>query len=292
MAVSTVTASVADLPGAKVSELRMMLSTDANKDKRILLVEGLDDRKFYAHFVSHNHVVMNVLEGCYYMPQILTMTESLETLKDKVIGIKDADFDHIIGTKSTVSNLFVTDTHDWETMVMTEECENNVAIEALDRQETGLFIQVMNDLIDYSYVKLYNAVEVCGKNLDGIRFKGFTISTVYDGTNPCRKDVSLRELKNYGNNTSLGHFPTESDIDNLKLQFPSTNLYQLSCGHDVIHGVVCKLTHLKGCSPKIGYDAIEMLLRNSCTMDFFKTTQLYQTVANWAQERGAVIWAA
>lgn len=289
---NTVTAGVANNPGSKVAEMRMMLSTDANKGKRIVLVEGGDDRKFYKRFVSDSHIVINVLEGCFYMPDILTMSNQSTTLKDRVIGIKDADFDHIIGEQYGLDNLFTTDTHDWETMVMTSECEKNVAIEALDRKEDCLFEQVMEDLTNYSYIKLYNTVEVCGKGLDGILFKGFTLSNIYDGSTPCTIDVALNAVKSHGNNARLAHFPKEEDIAQIKQSFQKLDYKQLTCGHDVIHGVVYRLTHLRGCSPTIGYSDIEMLFRTSCTNDFFKTTNLYRQVEAWSRMHNTVVWAA
>lgn len=289
---NTVTAGVANIPGSKVAEMQMMLSTDANKEKRIVLVEGADDRKFYKRFVSDSHVVINVLEGCFYMLDIIALSNRYSALKDKIIGIKDADFDHITGKQYGLDNLFTTDSHDWETMVMTNDCESNVAIEALERREDGLFEQVMKDLTDYSYLKLYNAVEVCGKGLDGILFKGFTLANIYDGSSPCRIDVSLNAVKAHGNNARLAHFPHEEDIDSLKHTFTGLDYRQLTCGHDVIHGVVCRLTHLRGSSPTIGYSDIEMLFRTSCTKDFFSTTNLYQQVEAWAQTHNTVVWAA
>lgn len=292
MAGNTVTAGVANIPGSKVAEMRMMLSTDANKDKRMVLVEGADDRKFYARFVSDKHVVINVLEGCFYMPDIIILSNQSMALTNRVIGIKDADFDNIIGNHHVLNNLFTTDTHDWETMVMTNECENNVALEALDRTEEGLFDQVMKDLTNYSYIKLYNAIEVCAKGLDGILFKGFTLSNVYDGSSACQIDVALKAVKKHGNNSRLPHFPKEEDITQFKKSFQKLDYRQLTCGHDVIHGVVRRLTHLRGCSPTIGYCDIEMLFRSSCTKELFRSTNLYHQVEAWSQAHSTIIWAA
>lgn len=289
---NTVIAGVAKIPGSKVAEIRMMLSTDANKEKRMLLVEGADDRKFYAHFVSNSHVLIDVLDGCFLMPDILNLSNQSTVLKNKVVGIKDADFDHIIGKKSELDNLFVTDTHDWETMVMTTECENNVAIEALGRIENGLFEQVMQDLTNYSYIKLYNAVEVCNKGLDGLLFKGLKLSNFYDGSSPCRIDVALNAVRNHGNNARLTHFPKEENIANIKQTFSGIDNRQLTCGHDVIHGVVCRLAQLRGSSPTIGYSDIEMLFRTSCAKDFFSNTNLYRQVDAWARSHNTVVWAA
>lgn len=290
MQISTVIDSLVRIPETKLSEMVMMLSTEANKNKTILLVEGPDDRTFYSRFVSDCDIVFNVLEGCYFMPKILSLAKSFETLQNKLIGIKDADFDHIIGTVYATDTLFLTDTHDWETMVMTEECENNLLLEALGKKDSGLFNKVMTDLVNYSYFKLYNFVELCSKNLEGINFKGLSLSKFYDGTNPCRIDLILSVVKAHANNAKLGHFPSEGDLEQFKRRFPSLDLSQLTCGHDVIHGVVRRLTFLKGVNISLGKVSIEMLLRCSYSIDIFKTTRLYQAVSSWAMAHGVIVW--
>ena len=209
-----------------------------------------------------------------------------------MIGIKDADLDHITGTTVSLDNLFVTDTHDWETMVMTEDCENNVAMEALDRKEEGLFNQVMSDLINYSYIKLYNIIEIIGKGFDGINFSGFSIPRIYNGNAPCQIDVCLAAIRSYANNSLLSRFPTIEDINHFKTGLPSLDYRQISCGHDVIHGVVYKLAYLNGGSTSVGKNDIERLLRTSCTMIFFQSTSLYQMIAKWAESHSATVWAA
>ncbi len=291
MAVSTVTEAIANKINAKISELQMMLSSNANFGKCVILVEGVDDRKLYSSFINDSQIIINVLGGCYHMPEILSMIENNKVLKNKVIGIKDADFDHITGKTYPLDNLFETDTHDWETMMLTKECEDKVTIEALDEKTSGLFNKVMKDLSNYSYIKFYNEVEILSKNLDGILFEGFCISKVYDGEKPCEMDESLLKVKKHGNNEALAHYPSDRDIDSFKRRFQAPDLMQLTCGHDLIHGIVQRLTKIKGVSPKIGYNDICRMFRVSCTMAFFRTTQLYQAVFEWAHKHNVIVWA-
>ena len=292
MSGSTVTAVVAKLPASKVKELSMMLSTDENKDKNIMLVEGPDDRKFYARFISEVHVTFNVLKSCCYMPAILDLVNKDTTLCDRVIGIKDADFDHIIGKTYGLNNLFLSDTHDWETMALTNECERNVAIEALGHNEVGIFDKVMRDLTNYSYLKLHNQEEICEKGLDGINFRNFAIHRIYDGHTACDVEVCLREIKNHNNNAKLVHFPDKKDIDTIRKKYPTPDLLQFTCGHDIIHGVVRRLTYLKGSSPEIGDKEIARQLRTSFSIELFKKTRLYSEVLAWAVSKKTVVWAA
>ena len=227
------------------------------------------------------------------MPVILQMTSLDNTLKDRVIGIKDADFDHITGKVYDLECLFITDTHDWETMVMTESCECRVALECLDRKEKGLFTQVMQHLEYYSYTKLFNEIEVLGKkDRDGILFRGLSLSKFYDGENACGLKECLEAIKSHGNNSALPYFPTEQEISDLKVLYPRLDLYQLTCGHDVIHGLVCRFKKITGRNPEQGKREIALLFRLSYNLDFFKTTQLYQNVKRWGASHSVQAWVA
>lgn len=292
MSKSTVLDSTANTPASKVAELSLLLSNDANKDKCVLLVEGPDDRKFYSFYTDDKHVVLDVQEGCGLIPSILSLLATGSPYKDRIIGIKDADFDHIKGVVNSLDTLFVTDTHDWETMTMTEDCEAKVSIEVIDEKYDHVFDIVMSDISNYSYLKLFNDVEICGKGLDGIRFKGFPISRIYDGLNPCSIESCLQEVKNYGNNVSLNHFPQPIDITAFKQKYSQVELIQITCGHDIIHSLVCKFASILRKQPKDGYTTIEKLFRISYSKQYFEQTSLFQKIKMWSEANNRIIWAA
>ena len=269
-----------------------MLSSEENKGKNVMLVEGPDDKTFYAHYVSEEHIVFSVLKGCYYMAQILTLVNKDASLCDRVIGIKDADFDRMRGKTYHLPNMFLTDTHDWETMTLTEESEQNIAIEALNRSEKGLFKKVMNDLVIFSYLRFYNQVEICEQNLQGISFEDFSMQKIYDGDTACTTEDCLREVRKHNNNSRHAHFPECADLDRIMAAYPSPDLLQFTCGHDLVSGVVQRLICCKGCSTDVGEKEVSRILRTSFRKELFGQTQLYKSVAAWAESHRTVVWAA
>lgn len=292
MSNSTVTDFESTIPGVKITELKQLISTEANDGKTVLLVEGPDDKTFYVRYVSEPHVVFDVLKGCYYMPDIIRGVENDAILTDRVIGIKDADFDRILGNSYDLNNLFLTDTHDWETMTLTEECERNVTIEALGRTESGVFEKVMKDLKNYSYLKLYNITEIYEKGKEGISFQDFSISNVYCGNEECKVEKCLEKVKAHNNNFRHAHFPCEEDIEHFKKSFPNPDLFQFTCGHDLIQGIVQLMIHINGTSVGVGDKETSRILRTSFTKDMFQATQLYQDIVNWSATHHTVVWAA
>ena len=147
-------------------------------------------------------------------------------------------------------------------------------------------------LTNYSYLKLHNQEEICEKGLDGINFRNFAIHRIYDGDTACDVEVCLREIKNHNNNARLVHFPDKKDIDTIRKKYPTPDLLQFTCGHDIIHGVVRRLTYLKGSSPEIGDKEIARQLRTSFSIELFKKTRLYSEVLAWAVSKKTVVWAA
>ena len=292
MSRSTVTDFESTKPGVKVTELKQLLSHEANEKKNVLLVEGPDDKTFYVRYVSEEDVVFSVLKGCYYMPDIISGVEKDALLADRVIGIKDADFDRILGKTYGLENLFLTDTHDWETMALTKECEHNITIEALGRTETGVFDKVMDDLRSYSYLKLYNIAEICDKGKEGISFQDFSISNVYDGNTECEVLKCVQQVKIHNNNFRHAHFPSSDDIARIKIAYPAPDLLQFTCGHDVICAVVQRMMFLKGSSTDVGEKETARILRTTFTKEMFRETKLYKDIAEWASSHHAVVWAA
>jgi len=292
MSNNTVTDFEATIPGVKITELKQLLSNDINVGKTIILIEGPDDKTFYVRYVSEPNIVFSVLKGCHYMPDILREVKKDAVLTDRVIGIKDADFDRILGKKFNLDNLFLTDTHDWETMTLTKECERNVTIEALGKTETGVFSKVMSDLKNYSYIKLYNIAEICDKGKEGISFQDFSIEKVYDGGDECKMDKCIEKIKAHNNNYRHKHFPNISDLESIQKKYLTLDLYQFTCGHDVIQGVVQLMIHLKGTSTDVGVKETARIFRTSFTMEMFMTTQLYKDIAQWSLAHNTIVWAA
>lgn len=289
---NTVLENAANDVRSKVVELELLLKNEANSGKCILVLEGPDDQLFYAKYVDNKNVIFSIAKGCYYMPELLSQSQQNTVLKDCVIGIKDADFDHVLGKEYGLDNLFLTDTHDWETMTMTEDGEIAVACEALGKTEEGLFLRVMSDIAIYSYIRLYNLVEICEKSLDGILFRDFSFPQIYDGNNLSELSTCIECLKRHGNNASLSFFPSVESVREFVERCPKYDLYQISCGHDIIHGIICRLSFILGHSPEIGHRDIPRILRAAYTKQRFMATRLFVSIETWAKGHGKIVWAA
>ena len=115
---------------AKVADVKSLFDTHVNDGKVVLVVEGPDDKEVYekvtdaatvCFYVDCNcdkhFVILNALNGRY---------------RNRLLAIKDADFDRLDGTQPPYLNLVLTDTHDMEGMIV-EECLPELQGEDADR---------------------------------------------------------------------------------------------------------------------------------------------------------------
>jgi hypothetical protein len=80
----------------KKMEIIEMGHHEDSEGKVFILIEGTDDEKIYRHFLNEQKVIFYVTKSCLYVVELLRILKTNPYLKNKVIGIKDADFDHIL----------------------------------------------------------------------------------------------------------------------------------------------------------------------------------------------------
>lgn len=260
--------------GSIVSQISLMLKYTIANHKILVIVEGPDDKKFYSRYFDESNTEIILATGCDKLNDIVS--GNIEN-KNHFIVIKDADFNHLMHMKSPYPNIFLTDAHDYEMMIVTstdsfwkaflhEYLENNK--ENLDELK-----KVPEEIQIYSCLKLYSMV-----NTLNIKFTSFNLSKVYNGGEPVSKDKCL---------TALSSMPEGilRKIDNSKFDKTLSNydihdLGQLTNGHDFCEGVSYKYRIKTGKSLSI--KEIASCLRLSFREEDFKNTNLYKNISNWA----------
>ena len=81
-----------------------------------LIVEGSDDRQFFKLFVDPNLCSIQVVKGKQNVIDVLAILE--EAGFSRVVGIADADFDHIEGIQTSSRNLIILETVDLEALLI------------------------------------------------------------------------------------------------------------------------------------------------------------------------------
>jgi hypothetical protein len=100
-------------PNSITSDIRMRRSQFKGT---FIIVEGDTDQRFFKRFVEEN---LCQIVSAYNKENAIDILEILDKDRfDGVLAIVDADFWRIDGIEYLKANLFLTDTHDLETMIL------------------------------------------------------------------------------------------------------------------------------------------------------------------------------
>ena len=273
----------------KKTEILRMRYHESNERKVFVIVEGSDDKKIYSSFLDEEKVTFYVAENCLHVVNLLTALKTHPDLKDNLIGIKDADFDHILQNEyPNLDNLFLTDYHDIEMTMLSQDFEVRLKAEYSIPTHIPLIENVTEALEALSYLRLFNEVEIILNGMDGINFKDISYPELYDGENAMTWEHCISHIKSKSKNTTLEHFPTTKVLENFANKHPNIDLRQLTRGHDFMHALLVRLRKLTG-HDQWGYKGLCLMLR-SCSKDAFKQTSLFHDLNMWMEQKSLHLW--
>ncbi|MFC2666091.1 hypothetical protein [Prevotella histicola] len=267
-----------------VARIRLNIQHPNHKEV-IIVVEGEDDEKALKKFFNMQAVEFTCATSCSIVKDAMIIVSTDKQLKDCVIGIKDADFDHIKKISHNISNLMVTDTHDIETMMLTPRVCRRICLETINREYQNLSSQAMSSLKNLSYLRYYNDKMILnGGNPDkkGINFRGVIIADV---ASVSVRDV-LQHVKAKGNSNKTS-FPDLNAMNLFINQNPINNkdLALFTNGHDLVHAIQYILHSQNQAARAYSDKNIATMIRMSYCKNEFRNTKLYQDIDNWNNNR-------
>ena len=103
----------------KLNELKLDISHPNNSGIAFVLVEGESDIRLFRKFFNlENCKVENIPGGKFKLEECV---RELMNNYPLLIGLRDADFLHLEGTAYSEPNMFLTDLHDMEMIVVSED---------------------------------------------------------------------------------------------------------------------------------------------------------------------------
>lgn len=226
-------------PPSIVERIRQNIQHPNHKDV-IIVVEGEDDEKALKKFFNMQAVEFFCTGNCLKVKNAMLIVSTDKQLKDRVIGIKDADFDHIKQIKHNITNLMLTDTHDMETMMLTRKVCRKICLETTNEEYPELSAEAMKALKNISYLRYYNDKIILrrGSDKDGINFKGIDIAQVASNSQPISVQSVLLHVKEKGNLNKTS-FPDLSTMNQFIQQNPIDDgeLLLFTNGHDLVSAI-------------------------------------------------------
>lgn len=266
---------------AKLNELRQSIDHPNNEGKIFVLFEGETDIKLFRNIFNRYYVDTTSLLGKEKVVYVLQALQNEGYYN--IVGIKDADFDHLNNSEST-ENLFITDYHDMEVQmiesnafisVIHEYAQSNVHQHLL----TYLKENIYQVALIVGYLRWFNEREINTLFFKKLDFKQF-ISIETNNTIHFNQEIFLNILIEDSKIKNPKLELIAEDLLNIIEEFKveSSDKRQICCGHDLTKLIAMIFFN----SPK--GDEIEKALRLSYTIEDFKTTQLYNSLVNWCSE--------
>lgn len=237
--------------------VKMLLSSEVGAGKVVVVVEGDDDKMVYEKFFSSVTVLIYPDGNC---DKHILILNALKFYKERVLAIKDADFDRLNGFSPVYDNLFITDTHDLEGMILQSDIFENLSPEDKARCVNVDVVRLKKELEDISYMKWHNNV-----NSLNLNFRNVSVAHSID-------DYIDRVIKNSKVNVSY-------DVHRLhefRKAHQNADLDELTNGHDLFEKIYIVAQRAnKSNFPKKKFFK---RLKNAYSFSGFNKTTLYKNL--------------
>jgi hypothetical protein len=266
----------------QANEIRMLRS--ASQDA-FLIVEGTSDVKLYKQVVDTEHCqLVTPVKG-----EDGQRTKAIELLKilqqpllPGVIAIVDKDFDELNGALPDLPNLFFTDTHDLETLLLKSPALEKLLGELGSQEKLAKFRRDVRAVLlgagcAIGYLLWVSLQEGLHLKFEGIDFQKF----INEETLTIDETQLIEEVKRKSQKLSLKTPDLQKQL--AAKRAPTHDLWQVCRGHDLISILSVGLRKAIGTKPQkdVTVEILERSLRMCYEQVYFQATQLYAAIYQW-----------
>lgn len=273
---------IENLTGADIAAEIKMLRTKYTG--AIAIVEGDSDELIYRRFF--NMTLCNILSA-YGKQNAIEANKILEDEGFKgIIVIVDADFDWLNGNTPNSSNIFLTDSHDIEIMMINSLAFDRVLIEygsdkkierfLANNKESNVRSVLLKNTMPIGIIKWVSANESLRLNFEGINSKSYITASDLKITIDKFIDSVLRNSREPAATKEV----LLERLDSFSVSFP---MDQICNGHDICELFAISLRKAIGsCDSKVACpENIECLLRLAYDSVEFSKTDLCRSLCKW-----------
>jgi hypothetical protein len=248
-----------------------------------LIVEGGTDARVYKRFVDENN--------CKVIPahQKDNATEVLKILENEslegILAIVDADFWHLEGIKTNSVNLFLTDTHDLETMIISSsEVQEKILSECGSTNKMNQLHHPVIHLVLEATLPIGLFRWIASSSMDNLplKFRDLPFENFVE-IPKLKVDINklLEEVKANSGEPEIDEKSIKNKIKSLKKE--NHDPWQVCSGHDMLQILAIGLRSVFGNRKmsKLTADILEQMLRVAYEYSHFQLTRLYKSIENW-----------
>jgi hypothetical protein len=261
----------------KINELRLDFSHPNTKNKTFILLEGDTDIRLYRKlYPQANFKIEYLPSGKLFLEKGL---QELSPLFRHIIGIRDADFAHLENQKPSLGNLFFTDYHDTEIMMVVSDATFSAILYEfcnLPQIEHDKIRKKLFEALRFiSYFRWYNELN----NLE-FSFEGASLGDIFEP-----KTFTMNNQKYVEKVVEKSKNAKIRDISAIlteiaKLEDENHNHLQLCNGHDFI-AILVLFFNIKPTEKGINEKRISSQLRSAYSLTEYQQTNLYLHINNW-----------
>jgi Protein of unknown function (DUF4435) len=263
------------------NEIRM---TRTLHEGAFLIVEGDTDARFYKRIVDSGKCHITIAHNKENAFQVVTILQG-----DNFAGflaVVDADFDALESKVFTSSNIFLTDTHDLETMMLKSPALEKLLLEMGSGDKLGEFVKVrgkelrealLEEGLHLGYLRWVSLRHGYALKFEGLNYRAFTDHLTLN----VNQSKLIETIKNHSQKLQPSDQELRQQIEAISDE--THDKWHVCCGHDLI----CLLS--VGLHKAIGsYDwkeikpeVIERSLRLAYESAWFRDTRLYASIKAW-----------
>ena len=245
-----------------------------------LLVEGQDDRYFMQSFTSPALCKIVVVEGKKNVCDTIDILNA-ENFQG-VLGLVDADFDRVMGSSNTRSNLFMYDAHNLETMLIYSSALERVLLEFGSKDKIDRFDQNVREALiamalPLGYLRLHSLQSRLDLTFAGLKYHTWVELASFES---CVSKL-IREVQNRSHRYDLSVDQVRSIID--ALGNAGHHSAEICTGVDLIEILSIGLRRMLGSNKALDVNGeiLKRDLRLAYSEQEFLVSNLGQSIQEW-----------
>lgn len=246
-----------------------------------LIVEGHSDKLIYERLVNKQEVRVTIASGKNNAIKALSILEKEDNFR-RVVAVIDADFSRIEQQIPDSNNLFLTDEHDLEMMLIKSAAFDKLLKERGSEEKIKAFTEDIRETLLKLGQEIGKLRWLSLRNKLDLKFEGLNFSKFIDKEKlSINIDELIISIKNHSQKLSLYEQQIKQDLSVISDE--NHDPWQLCCGHDFIGILAIALCKVLGTwnANDVKTEVLERELRLAYELSYFYQTQIYQLMVNW-----------
>ncbi len=271
----------------KLNELRLDIVHPNNFGINFILVEGDSDIRLFRKFFDIEKCKIENIPGG--KNKLEKCVNTLINIYPLIIGIRDTDFLNLNNVNYIKQNMFLTDKHDIETTMLSDEDVLSALVFEFSDKPVGEHIDLRNEIMQciemIGYLKWLNCIEKLELKFNKC---GFDDLVSFDSLNIDFDEYFLRVISKSPNARITDINIIKEKIIHLRASKP--DMLQLTNGHDLVKTFANYFKNVSGVNG-VSDENIASILRVSFNTEQLEKTTLYTELENWCNNNNTIIFA-